>query len=294
MTVVAVVGDVMDDVLVRAHGPVTPGSDNDSEIRRVPGGSGANQAAWLASLGISVRFYGRVGAADAARHAAALGRLGVDARLSADDEAPTGTIAVLVDPAGERTMYTDRGANRGLAADDLPPSLDGVTHLHVSGYALFEPGPAAAVAALIGDATRRSITVSVDPSSVTYLRAVGPDTFLDRTSGCTIVFPNAAEARLLSCTGDDRAAASALTARYPLAVVTRGRDGAVVAARGALPVEVPAVPAEVVDTTGAGDAFCAGFLAAHLAGATPETAGRAGVETAATALSRMGARPPMP
>lgn len=64
MTVV-VVGDVMNDVVVRARGPVEVASDTDSEIRSSPGGSGANQAAWLATLGVAVIFYGRVGGADA-------------------------------------------------------------------------------------------------------------------------------------------------------------------------------------------------------------------------------------
>jgi sugar/nucleoside kinase (ribokinase family) len=290
MTVV-VVGDVMDDVLVRAVGPVAVASDTDSEIRHLPGGSGANQAAWLASLGVPVRFYGRVGAADVERHSGALSTFGVEPRLAGDLHEPTGTIVVLVAVDGERSMFTDRGANRRLGRDDLPPSLEGVFHLHVSGYALFSPEPRTAVADLVDEAAALAIPVSVDPSSESYLRAIGPDRFLQLTKLATIVFPNAAEARLLTGCTDEASAAAELARHYGTAVVKLGSRGAVVASRDSPPVHVSAEPARVRDTTGAGDAFCAGFLAAHFAGDAPEAATTAAARAASRALLQMGGRP---
>ncbi len=286
-----IVGDVMDDVVVRALGPVEVGSDTDSEIRRSPGGSGANQAAWLASRGVPVRFYGRVGASDVDAHAAALRAAGVDARLGADPELPTGSIVVLVDAGGERSMFTDRGANLRLSEADLPQDLDGVAHLHVSGYTLFEPPTRRAVVDLIAEALRRCVQVSTDPSSVSYLREMGPERFLALTAGAETIFPNAPEASLLTGVAEAHEAARRLTAHYPTAVVKLGANGALLARRGSPPLHLHASANPVVDTTGAGDAFFAGYLAAMCSGAGPDEALHAAIESAAEAIGRMGGRP---
>jgi sugar/nucleoside kinase (ribokinase family) len=290
MTIV-VIGDVMDDVLVRVRAPVAFGSDTDSEIRCAPGGSGANQAAWIGSLGVPVRFYGRVGAPDVARHEHALCSAGVEPHLAGDPDLPTGSIVVLVAADGERTMFTDRGANHRLTAEDLPMSLEGVAHLHVSGYSFFDERPAAHVAALVQAAADRSIPSSVDPSSESYIARIGKAAFFARTHGVSLAFPNAAEARLLTGRDEPAEAAVALTEHYETVALKLGATGAVVAVRGAEPVKVPSPEVRVVDTTGAGDAFCAGFLAAQLAGGLPEACARLGVATAAGALGHLGGRP---
>ena len=144
---ILVVGDVMDDLVVRPLGPLVPRSDTPAHMERHPGGSGANTAAWLGVLGAEVRFAGRVGLADLRRHARALEACGVDARLVGDARTPTGSIVVL---AHDRSMFTDRGANLALSRDDLPADLlEGVEHVHVSGYSLLEEGPRAAVLNLV-------------------------------------------------------------------------------------------------------------------------------------------------
>jgi sugar/nucleoside kinase (ribokinase family) len=187
--VILVVGDVADDVVVRALGPLAASDDTRAEIALRPGGSAANTAAWLGALGTPVRFAGRVGAGDAARHAAALEDRGVDARLSADALAPTGRSVVL---AHDRSMFTDRGANARLSASDLPDALlDGVTHVHVSGYALAEPGTRAAVLGLV---RRAVVPWSVDPGSAALVRAAP---FTAWTAGAAVCFPNDDEAQLL-------------------------------------------------------------------------------------------------
>ena len=249
---ILVVGDVIDDVVVRPLEPVAPGADTRSEIVPRPGGSGANTAAWLGALGAPVRFVGRVGAADAARHAAALVEHGVDARLAGDAEAPTGSIVVL---AHDRTMFTARGANANLCAADLSPELlDGVAWIHVSGYALFEPGPRDAVLAYVRGA---GLPWSVDPASASWLRDAD---FLAWTAGAALCLANEDEAAVL---GD------ALASAYPEVVVKRGAAGATLLGGES----VPAAAAEVVDLTGAGDAFAAGFLAAQQRGERPPRAG---------------------
>lgn len=264
---ILVVGDVIDDVVVRPLEPVAPATDTRSAIVPRPGGSGANTAAWLGALGAPVRFAGRVGAADAGRHTAALTAHGVDARLAGDADAPTGSIVVL---AHDRTMFTDRGANARLCAADLADALlDGVVWIHVSGYALFEPGPRAAVLGLV---ERAALPWSVDPASASWLRE---SDFLTWTAGAALCLANEDEAAVL---GDG------LTAAYPEVVVKRGAAGATILGGAS----VPAAPADVVDLTGAGDAFAAGFLAAQLRGADRLALATA---TAARAVAVTGGRP---
>ena len=102
---------MINDLLVKPLDGVTPGSDTPAAIRACPGGAAANQAAWMAHLGATVTFAGRVGARDVGYHRRELTRVGVRACLAVDPEADTGSIVIMVAPDGERTMFTDRGAN---------------------------------------------------------------------------------------------------------------------------------------------------------------------------------------
>lgn len=289
---VLVVGDVIDDIVVRPLGETAIDSDTTSTISRSAGGSAANQAAWLGSLGACVRFVARVGKADVERHAAQLSAHGVSPILIGDDELPTGTIVVLLGPDGERTMFTDRGANLRLGAADLPLGLlDDVDLLHVNGYALFERGSREAVLRLIDEARHRDIAFTVDPCSSAYLADAGP--FLDWTAGAAVCFPNLDEAIALTGYNDAGSVLDALTARYPVVVLKRGRDGVTVGRRGESPVQLASSALEFRDTTGAGDALCAGFIAAWLLGADPVDAAAAGQRAAAVAVSVSGGRPPI-
>lgn len=296
---VLVVGDVIDDLIVRPRGPVRRDTDTPATVEPRPGGSGANQAAWLAAAGSRVRFAGRVGADDVARHRAEFARHGVEAHLAADPDRPTGTIVVLVGDDGSRTMLTDRGANLGLTPADLPDVLlDDVELVHVSGYALFDPSVRVAVLDLIDRVRARGLAWSVDPASAGFLDDVGPEAFLDWTAGVDVLLPNRDEgARLAAALAGPptapgpEAVARTLTRHASVVAMTLGGDGAVVAARGHEPARVAARPASVVDTTGAGDAFAGGFLTAWLRGRDPVDAAAAGARAAALAVARTGARP---
>ena len=290
--VVVVVGDVINDFIVRPQGPIEVGTDTPSEIERSPGGSGANQAAWLAALRTPVRFVGRVGAPDAAYHREALEQLGVEAWLASDDDVATGTIVVVVSPDGERSMFTDRGANLGLRASDLPTLLlDDAKLLHVSGYQLFEPGTRSAVRGLWAAALEAGIPTSVDPAAVAGLRKVGRQSFLDWTSGAQLVFPNLDEGRLLTGRDEPDEIVAALLENYPVVALKLGAEGALVAAGDGRRVPMAARPAEIVDSTGAGDAFCAGFVAQWVRGRDLEECVLSAVTAAATATGQVGARP---
>jgi sugar/nucleoside kinase (ribokinase family) len=279
---ILVVGDVMDDVVVRPRGEVAADSDTPSDIEGRPGGSGANVAAWLGHLGTPVRFAARVASADVARHAAPLEACGVDVRLQGDDEAPTGRVVVIAG-SDTRAMFTDRGASARLT--DLPEGLlDDVTWLHVSGYQLFAPASRAAALGLAHAAAGRGIARSVDPNSESFLRVLGTGAFLDATEGFELCFANADEAQVLG-------GPNVLARRYDVAVVKRGRAGAVLHRRDAPPLEVPGEPANAVDPTGAGDAFAAGFLAARMRGEDDAACARAAVRAAAAVVTRAGGRP---
>ncbi len=289
---VLVIGDVMDDVIVRPEGPLVSGADRRATIRELPGGSGANQAAWLAAFGVRTAFAGRVGADAQARHARVLESCGVEPHLGADDTCPTGRVVALIAPDGERSFFTDRGANDGLCRADLPNSLLAEVGLvHVSGYSLFGEGPRAAVLDFLAEARRRNVPFTVDPASHSFLRDADPKKFLRWTSGAAICFPNEVEAAVLAGTDDPEAQLAALGSAYPLAVVKRGRAGAAAAAgQERWSVEAPQV--EMVDASGAGDAFLAGFLAAWLAQEEIAVCLARAVEAGSRACTFRGARPP--
>jgi len=291
LTRVLIVGDVIDDIVVTPLTNVTRDSDTTSRIRATPGGSAANQAAWLAVAGVDVRFIARVGAGDVSRHHAELSAFGVDAVLIADPEAPTGTIVVMLDADGNRTMYTDRGANLRLCADDVPLSLlDDVDALHVNGYALFAESPRSAVVALIDEARRRGIAVTTDPSSSAYLEQLGASTFLACTRGAAVCLPNLDEGRALSGRTETADVLTFLGEHYPVVALKLGSGGVLVGEGDHIDYIRPA-SSTVVDPTGAGDAFCAGFLASWLGGQSAGDAARAGSLLAARAVSLYGGRP---
>jgi sugar/nucleoside kinase (ribokinase family) len=284
---VLVVGDVATDVVAVLAGEPAPGSDRPAAIRTRGGGAGANVAVQLARLGVEVVLAGCVGADVAgAGLEAELRAAGVRTALRTVDGAATGTIVSLVEPGGQRSMLADRGANLALRRTDLPPPPPG-GHLHLSGYTLF--GPRDAGLAALAAAAAAGCTISVDPASSAPLAAYGVERWLADTAAATVLLPNADEARLLTGCPDPSEGARALAERHPVVAVSLGADGALWAADGEVRHR-PAHPASVVDTTGAGDAFAAGLLAAWLAGARPEAALDAGLALAAGVVGHPGAR----
>jgi len=185
-------------------------------------------------------------------------------------------------------MLPDPGANAFLAPEDVPEDvLVGGGHLHVTGYSLVRPGPRPAALAAISRAAAAGMSVSVDPSSAALL---GP-AFLDLLERVGLVLPNAEEAAALTGLADPAEAARALASRFPEVVVKLGAEGALWT-DGSDEERMPAMGSGPVDTTGAGDAFAAGFLAARRQGASPPESLRAGCKLAAQAVVTPGARPP--
>lgn len=288
---VVVVGDLIYDLLARVE-KVSFGTDTFAPIHAAAGGSGANAAAWLAHAGVETRFVGRVGDDPFADFLAAeFERAGVAPHLTRDPDLPTGKVFVLVDQAGERTMITDRGAGENLRPEDLPETLfQPGAHLHLSGYTLSGGTRRDTALEALRLARETGMTVSVDPSSAPLLKDIGPESFLEWTAGANLCFPNLEEGSLLASAKDPNSILETLREHYPAVVLKLGAGGAVYSGCDGT-ARLSASPARVVDTTGAGDALCAGFLAAWVSGSDPADALRSGVEMAALAVGQMGARP---
>jgi sugar/nucleoside kinase (ribokinase family) len=286
---ILVIGDVMTDVIVRPEGPLARGSDRRASITVRPGGSAANQAAWLASFGVKVDLVARVGAADVESETARFKAMGVMPYLVGDRTHETGRLIALIDPDGERSFLTDRGANEALEARDIPDALiEGAALIHLSGYSFFSPSPREAVLDVMRRAGDKPI--SIDPASAEFLREVGADDFAAWTRGAAILFPNEEEAGILADSDNPETQCARLAAGYPLVVIKRGVAGAEVA-EGARRWRVSAPKIEAIDTTGAGDAFVAAFLAARLTGADIQPALERAATAGAAASAIVGGRP---
>jgi len=275
------IGDIVEDIVVWSGGAPRSGTDNPARICRARGGSAANVAAFASSLGTPTRFIGRVGD-DTAGEALVrdLAMAGVDTRVQRQGR--TGTIVLIVDATGERTMYPDRAAAAQLA--DVPDSwISGAAAVHLSAYSLVGPTwPVLRRASEIASAEGAILTI--DASSVALIDSVGPATFRDliRTPQPSYLFANGAEADL----GSLRELATAGTT----VVVKNGMEPTEVhlAGNGSATVRVPPVD-DVRDTTGAGDAFAAGFLSAILDNAETIEAVEAGHDLARRVLTEPGA-----
>lgn len=287
-----VVGELMVDVIAHVHTASAPGSDAPATITESDGGSAANVAAWLAHLGTPVDFIARVGTDPRGDSALArLARAGVDVQAARDPSHSTGRCIVLVTPDGERTMFPDPGANAHLSPDDI--DMDAWVsgeHLHVSGYSLIRAGSRAAALAALERARALGLSVSVDASSEAPLRDLGAEAFLAWLAPGDVVFANAAESVALTGCSDPDDALEALLARGLSPVIKLGPDGAV-AGTGDGRWRVPAVTSDARDSTGAGDAFAAGFLATWTRDRDVAAALESATRIAARAVSLPGGRP---
>jgi sugar/nucleoside kinase (ribokinase family) len=288
---IVVFGDVIDDIVVVPTGPIRTDTDTPSSIRHRAGGSAANAASWLGTLGAAVDFVGRVADVDVSKHREIFAGFGVTSHLSSDFEHPTGTIVVLVD-GNHRSMLTERGANAWLTADAVTDDLlDAASVVHFTGYSIYDSTDHLALRRLFERAAERGVTVSVDPASAGSLHDFGVERFLKLIDGAGILFPNFDEGVALTGLSDPREIAAALGEQFPLVVLTLGVDGVVVAEAGSDVIAVESESTAVVDPTGAGDSFSAGFLAAWTSGADAAEAARAGVAVAARAVATVGGRP---
>ena len=271
-------------------------------VRLHQGGSAANTARWLARLGTRTTLVCAVGRDGAGRAlVAALRADGVLVRAVRPASAPTARIGMLVDPAtGERSFVADRGAADLLRPTDLEAAwFRGVGVLHLPAYSLLGPLGAAGRAAVVR-ARAAGAQVSLDLASSGPLLAAGRAAAhaLALEVAPDLLFTNQTEAAAFLGQPDP----ARLLDFAPVAVVKRGADGATLLSRGPGGATAPGVRLEVAtrpfvaaDTTGAGDAFDAGFLASWLAAGratTPADLRRAVVAGNRTAARQVGLRRP--
>ena len=261
-------GDLLLDVIVRLEGPIAEDTDTYGRTRVGAGGQAANVAAWVAALGGKARFVGKRARDGAGRLVAEeLVQRGVEL-VGPEVESGTGTVVSIATPDGRRTMLSDRGVAVDLAASEIQRSWFGdCERLHLPAYSLLaSPIRGAAIAA-----AEVASHISVDLSSTAALEASGVDSFRATVMelGPDIVFANEEEAALVG------------ELDVATLVIKRGARGCVMRTGGE-EFEYPAERADVVDSTGAGDAFAAGFL---LEG--PELA----LTAAARCVCQLGAMP---
>lgn len=301
-----VVGDVMVDTFARTDGSVTIGVDQTAVISSQVGGQAANTAAWLAWLQSSVTLIAACGDDSAGQWATErLVDVGVHPHVHRVGR-PTGSCVVIVDSHGTRTMFSDPGANQliaNFAVHEVVSALRSVDlpgHVHLSGY-LLERDQGLLRSLL--ESVRigfPSVTTSLDTAALVPTAAnrdglVSALPYLDVLIGTLEELACLADLDPIASLSDDAAVIERWRTSFAfpgVVVIKRGRDGAT--ADDAHERHRAAAPSVgVVDTTGAGDAFSAGFLAAwtsdqgNLAAAL-----RSGSEAAATAIARLGAGPP--
>ncbi|MFM2076893.1 MAG: hypothetical protein RJA49_783 [Actinomycetota bacterium] len=280
-TSLGAVGDLVEDVVVQLLEAVHVASDTQSIVTRRRGGSAANLVEAACRAGGRARFIGQVGDDPTGRWLTEQLEA-VGAEVVVRWRGRTGTIVVLVDPSGERTMLADRASCTEL--DDPDPSwLAGLHTLHIPYYSLVGEPLATTAATLATWANEQGIRVSVDASSAALLEHDGPRQALGRIAalGPQVVLANELEAEVLGAGLHPDHLGGATV------VVKRGSAAAAVWCSGRDAVEVPARQLDGVrDTTGAGDAFAAGLLLALADGDDVVTAVRRGHTVAADTLLR--------
>ena len=275
---ITTLGDVMLDVIVRLDQPLEPGADVRAQTRAGAGGQAANVAAWAAALGADARCVAKRGDdATGELLARELATRGVEL-VGPVASGATGVVVSIVGGDGERALASDRGVAPSLDPGELDAAWFECDVLHISGYALLRE-PIADAALLAATMARdRGARVSVDVAAWTEIRAFGPVRFRELLDVVApdVLFATEAEWEIL---GGAYLAA-------PTGVVKRGPRGCTVVTADAR-LDLAPVDAEIVDTTGAGDAFAAGFL---LGGSLEEAAHR-GLEAAARCVARVGSFP---
>jgi sugar/nucleoside kinase (ribokinase family) len=263
--------------------------------REMSGGSAANSMAGVAAMGGSAAFIGQI-AEDQLGLIFEHDMHAMGVRFDTPplvDGLPTGRCLILVTPDGQRTMNTSPGASHELSSDALDRDLiASASILFLEGYLFGPDKPRAAMmeAIKIAHAANRQVAFTLSESVCIAGRRDSFGRMIDG-GGVDLLFANEDEALQLTGRTDVESALDELKAKVPTLVITKGPEGAI-AIEGDQRISIPAAPVgEVVDTTGAGDLFAAGFLTARCKGASLERCLWTGAIAAGEVIQHYGARP---
>ena len=286
------IGDLALDVISQLKEPINYGNDTASRISSHPGGQAANVATWITRTHSKAQLVARVGN-DPVGFAliSDLDKYGVEHMNLMHSGRPTGVVVILVDSNGERTMFPDNGANADLEVSDLPP-LDDVDGVYLSGYALLDFRSRESVLAMIKKIKAAGKPIFFDPTTTGAMKIVSREEVLSWVALMDGILLNAEEALYIGDATDVETAEKNITAFTPLVVIKLGSRGAMAVHNGTA-AKVSAVTTSVVDTTGAGDSFAAGFIPKWLETSDLEQALSAGTALAAKCVATVGARPPL-
>jgi len=286
------IGDLALDVISQLKEPINYGNDTASRISSHPGGQAANVSTWITRTHSKAQLVARVGN-DPVGFAliSDLDKYGVEHMNLMHSGRPTGVVVILVDANGERTMFPDNGANADLEVSDLPP-LDDVDGVYLSGYALLDFRSRDAVLSMIATIKAAGKPIYFDPTTTGAMKIVSRDEVLSWVKLMDGILLNSEEALYLGDAKDVETAEKNLTAYTPLVVIKLGSRGAM-AVHGEIVAKVSAVTTNVVDTTGAGDSFAAGFIPKWLETNDLQASLSAGTALAAKCVATVGARPPL-
>ena len=291
MAQILCIGDAMLDVIVKMQGQMYLGSDTISQISTHGGGAAANTATWLASSGHKVFYVCRLGDDAAGRVIAnEFDAWNIEYKPEFLKEHRTGIVVVLVDQNGERSMFPDRGANSGLSELDLP-DLTRFGSVFLSGYALFNPQSQAGVLRMINKMREANLEIFFNPGSVGVMSNLGLDACRQRCKLMDLLIMNQAEAEFLTGNSDIEAALNELAKDVETVVITTSSKGAIGKSRGQEIVNSPIQPITAIDSTGAGDAFAAGFIGRWIESKDLESSLKAGNTLASGCVTTIGARP---
>jgi sugar/nucleoside kinase (ribokinase family) len=295
MTVrVLCIGDVMLDVITKIAvmpDEIRYGSDTPSKISTHGGGAAGNVASWLTRTGVQSTIVGHVG--DDAAGAALISEfdsLGVLHNNLMVDQGSSGVVVVLVDPTGERTMFPDNGANSGLHIGDLP-ALEDFDVVYLSGYSPLDPLSRPGVLEMIAKIKSAGLPLCFDPASVGAMMEVPLAEVKSWMRMMDVILLNEEEAIYLTGETNAEKALEILLENCETVVIKRGSLGAIGKTRGSILVTTEAIPTEVIDTTGAGDSFAAGFIAEYALYKNMQHSLEAGAKVAARCVAIVGARP---
>jgi sugar/nucleoside kinase (ribokinase family) len=288
------IGDVMLDVVTKiavVPSQINYGSDTPAQISTHGGGAAGNVASWLTRTDARATIVGHVGN-DAAGSAlvSEFDALGVRHHNLVVDNGHSGVVVVLVDPTGERTMFPDNGANSGLHIGDLP-DLDEYNAVYISGYSPLDPLSRIGIKEMIVKIKAAGLHIFFDPASVGGMKEVDTEEVKSWLSSMDVLLLNEEEAIYLTGESDLEKSLDILLQSCETVVIKLGSKGAIGKCRGDQSISIPAVPTTVVDTTGAGDSFAAGFIAQFTTKKDLHRALVAGAEVASHCVAIVGARP---